>query len=778
MKNYFSPKFILFYLIIIFIVSIAVIKLVNKIYPPPPLLKQFSFSQAVYDKNQQLLRLTLSSDEKYRIFTPLEKISPLIVKGALLQEDRYFYWHPGVNPFATVKAVWQTYIKQSRQMGASTITMQLARLYYDIHSKNIFGKILQTFYALRLELFYSKNQILEAYLNLAPYGGNIEGVGAASLVYFGKPADQLALPQALLLSVIPQNPAKRAPNSANNIQELRKARQRLFYEWISAYPTDQSQKNFMALPLQFAHIELPFAAPHFVNSVMQTNPSQPLVITTLDIKLQKTLERTAKNYLKISEKFDVQNLAAILIDTRDMEVKALLGSGNFFARNINGQVNGTTAKRSPGSSLKPFIYALALDQGIIHPYTVLKDAPSQFGAYDPENFDNDFMGPVKAKDALTLSRNIPAIYLMNQLKHPSFYDFLTAAHISRLKSEKYYGLSLALGGAEVTMQELVSLYAMLVNNGEWKPLRVRVDQPLVKGEPLLSPEAAFLTLDILKDTPRPDPVNSSMTAQLPVYWKTGTSSGYRDAWSVGVFGPYVLAVWVGDFQGKSNPAFIGVKTAAPLFFAMISSITKQFPNLPSALPDPNQLNLTKVQVCESSGLLPNGFCENLKETWFIPGKSPIKTDNIHREIAINSKTGLRTCHYDENTRWVVYEFWPSDLLKIFAQAGIQRQVPPQFEADCAIVESAHGIAPKIISPQKELTYTLRLKDQNNQNIYFTATADGDVKKLYWFVNNNYIGAIDRDQNLPWNAKPGKYTVRVIDDHGRVDSTILMVENID
>lgn len=773
MKN----KFLYFAIFLVIAVT-AVALTIHIVFPKPPLLKNTEFSQAIYDKHEKLLRLTISSDEKYRIYTPLKKISPLVIQSTLLQEDRYFYQHPGVNPLALLKAIWQTYIKHARQMGASTITMQLARLYYGIDSKTIAGKLLQILYALQLELFYSKNQILEAYLNLAPYGGNIEGVGAASLVYFGKSADQLTLAQALLLSVIPQNPAKRSPTSVNNKPELQQARQRLFSEWIIKHPLDSTQKKFMSLPLQFSHSGLPFFAAHFVDGVMQTNPKQPLVITTLDLKLQKILENTANSYLKRYEKFDVKNLSAILVDTRDMEIKSLLGSGDFFAPEIDGQVNGTAAKRSPGSSLKPFIYALALDQGLIHPYTMLKDSPTQFGAYDPENFDNDFIGPVKAKDALTLSRNIPAIYLMSQLKHPTFYEFLKAAHITKLKSEKHYGLSLALGGAEVTMQELVGLYAMLANGGNWRPLRMRVDQPINKGENLLSPEAAFLTLDILKDTPRPDPVNSAMEQQLPVFWKTGTSSGYRDAWSVGVFGPYVLAVWIGDFQGKSNAAFIGAKTAAPLFFSMIESIVKQYPTLPQTLPSPTQLALTRIKVCETSGLLPNSHCTNLRETWFIPGKSPIKTDDIHREVAINSKTGLRTCHYDENTRWVVYEFWPSDLLKIFSQAGIQRQVPPPFETECALVEYSHGIAPKIISPQKELSYTLRLKDKLNQPIFFSAIADGDVKKLYWFVNNNYLGVIERDKNLAWQAKSGKYTVRVIDDHGRADSMQLVVENID
>lgn len=357
-----------------------------------------------------------------------------------------------------------------------------------------------------------------------------------------------------------------------------------------------------------------------------------------------------------------------------------------------------------------------------------------------------------------------------------------AAHVSRLKPKQQYGLSLALGGAEVTMQELVTLYAMLINQGIWQPLRMKANQPQAVGEPLLSPEAAFLTLDMLQNTPRPERTNTSMARQLPVYWKTGTSSGYRDAWSVGVFGPYVLAVWIGDFQGKSNPAYIGAKTAAPLFFQIIASISQQFPALPSIMPDlktlsPNTLNLKRVSVCEASGMLPTRYCPNVKDTWFIPGKSPIKTDTVYREVAIDRNTGFRTCRFNESTEWVVYEFWSSDILKIFSQAGVQRSTPPPFEPDCSVLDFAVGAPPTIISPRSQLIYNLRL-GRPNQRVLLYASVDADVKKIYWFIDNRFVGAVTPEQELFWPAKAGKYTVRVVDDHGRTDSRELTVENIE
>lgn len=768
-------------LIVLMITIIAALLLLA---PKPPLLQNISFSQAIYDQKQHLLRLTLSQDDKYRLYIPLDNISPLLIKATLLQEDQYFYRHPGINPWALLKATWRTYFKRDRRIGASTITMQVAHLRYNIQSKTFTGKLLQIWRALQLERYYSKKEILEAYLNLAPYGNNIEGVGAASLVYFGKSAKQISLPEALTLAVIPQYPAQRGP-TLSRLQSLKETRDALFKRWLLTYPNDATQKALITLPLQLQSIQqLPFLAPHFVDDVLSRITTQPLkkpnkiaITTTLDLKLQKILEKIIYNYLQRREKLNVNNATALLVDTRTMEIKASVGSANFFNNSIDGQVDGTRAKRSPGSTLKPFIYALALDQGLIHPLTVLQDAPKSFGSFNPENFDHDFMGPIKAKDALILSRNIPPIDLAAQLKKPNLYQFLQQGHVANLKSEPSYGLSLVLGAGEVTMRELVALYAMLVNGGVWQPLRTYTGESLLPNIRLLSPEASFLVLNMLKDAPRPIPLNSSaINNTVPVAWKTGTSSGYRDAWSIASFGPYLLAVWVGNFDGSSNPAFFGKKIAGPLLFEIIDAIEAQTGPLPVVWPNPKTLNLIKIKVCEASGLLPTRFCPNTVETWFIPGKSPIKTDTIYREVLIDRKTGLRACRFDQDNKFEVYEFWPSNLLKIFSQAGIQRRIPPPYNQECALNPlSSHGISPQITSPEASLSYSIRVNQKQKVLIPFSAIADADVKTLYWFVNETFVGKSDRDKILFWAAKPGKFTVRVVDDQGRADSQYLRVQ---
>lgn len=406
---------------------------------------------------------------------------------------------------------------------------------------------------------------------------------------------------------------------------------------------------------------------------------------------------------------------------------------------------------------------------------MLKDIPHSFGSYNPENFDYDFMGPIKAKDALVLSRNIPAVYLASQLSNPSLHQFLQEAHVSNLKPESYYGLALTLGGVELSMQELTSLYAMLVNRGVWHALRMREDEPSDTGKQLLSPEASFLILDILKDTPRPESNSfSKLSHPLSVSWKTGTSSGYRDAWSVGAFGPYVLAVWIGNFNNKGNPAFVGKNIAAPLFFEIIDAIEQEKGTLPMIEQYPEHLRLTRVEVCKASGMLPTRYCHDTEMTWFIPGKSPIKSDTIYREVAINKDTGLRTCHFNENTRFEVYEFWPTDLLKIFKQAGIQRRIPPAYEPSCSSIGNS-GMSPQITSPQTELSYVVRAHSPKETQIPLTAVTDADIRKIYWFINDVFVGKTSPDKPFLWTAKTGKFIVRVVDDHGLSDAREIIVQ---
>ncbi|HEO65121.1 MAG TPA: hypothetical protein ENI73_04540, partial [Spirochaetes bacterium] len=328
-------------------------------------------------------------------------------------------------------------------------------------------------------------------------------------------------------------------------------------------------------------------------------------------------------------KYGVQNASILLVHRESREILACLGSVDFFNREIQGQVNGTTAKRSPGSTLKPFIYALSMDQGLIHPLTMVKDSPTRFGPYNPENFDGDFNGPITVKDALIKSRNVPAIRIANRLKDPDLYDFLKNGGIKDMLSRGHYGLALVLGGGEVSMVEMVRLYTMLGDGGVLKPLEsiLEHDNSDLKKDSekrLLSPESSFMTLEILKDNPRPnqDFRKQSGLNSLPVYWKTGTSIAFRDAWSIGLFGPYAIVVWIGNFDARGNPSFVGRAMAAPLMFEIIDSIkAKKRLSEPMDQRGTDGRNLTKMKFCAVSGRLPTALCPNTVTGWYIPGKS-------------------------------------------------------------------------------------------------------------------------------------------------------------
>lgn len=765
--------------VLVALLLVAAVPVTCRLWPHEPLRAWLPSSTAVYDADGRLLRLTLASDDRYRLWVPLRDISPQLVDGVLLHEDRWFRWHPGVSAWGIARGAWVTYVRHGSPQGGSTLTMQLARLIWHLDTRSPRGKLVQIARAVQLELQYSKHDILEAYLNAAPYGRNVEGVGAASLAYFGKPPARLTLPEALTLAVIPQEPSRGIPGHVGGASvidtALRRSRDRLFTRWVATHPADASLRPLFALPFALRSLSrLPFEAPHFVEQVLAARrldgDDDMRVVTTLDLGLQHSLERQVRQYVERGGERGIRNAAALLIDTRDMGIKAMVGSADYADASIQGQVNGTQAKRSPGSTLKPFIYALGFDQGLLHPETVLRDVPSAFGPYTPENFDGHFLGPVTATQALIRSRNIPAVQIAARLAGPDLYQFLHDAGISRMASEKHYGLALVLGGGEVTMQELGGLYAMLANRGELRPLRTLAAQPRSPGTRLLSEEASFMVMDMLRQNPRPDDAVAAQPSRLPVYWKTGTSWSFRDAWTAGSFGPYVLVVWIGNFDGAGNPAFIGVDAAAPLFFRIADALRAERPRMAEPVRR-NPPNLRRVAVCLASGDLPNAWCPQVGSTWFIPGKSPIRLSTVHRPVVVDTVTGKPACPpYDPaHTRTEVYEYWPSDLARVFAQAGMPRRTPPALP-DCQGGGQLAGEAPRITSPLKGSTYQIRVSRLGSERVAFTATADGASRTLYWFVDDAYLGSVPSGQSLMWAPeRTGRFLVRVVDDRGRADA---------
>ncbi|MDD5261797.1 MAG: transglycosylase domain-containing protein [Methylacidiphilales bacterium] len=819
--------------------------------PAPDLWESVKFSRCYYDREGNLLRATLADDQTYRIRTPLKEISPLLVQATLLHEDRYFGFHPGFNPVALGKSALNEMTGLHRRFGASTIPMQLARIRFHLNTRTWPGKFIQVLRAVQIEYTYSKNEILEAYLNQASYGRNIEGIGAASIIYYGKTPDKLSLAEAVTLSVIPQSPARRAPRfpgeTARGNDALLKARAALFAQWVEEHPQDAGLRPTLDMALQVkTPRNLPFLAPHFVDSLacmsqssreihqlslfpinkttgagnmqainpdaglsafcstfwqnilcefskedessgLDSRAAQYRVHSTLELSLQHTLEREVSQFVEKRRSGGVNNAAALLIDSRNMEVLAAVGSADYFSKDIDGQVNGTTMRRSPGSTLKPLLYALAMDEGLIQPHSLLKDAPSGFAGYNPENYDREFAGPIQACTALQQSRNVPAVWLSSRLKKHTLYQLLSQTGVKNLQEETHYGLTLALGSSEVSMEELARLYAMLANRGAYRPLRTSLDEVSAEKQQLLSPEACFMVLDILKQTGRPDSLRSEGLRNNggAVAWKTGTSWSLRDAWSVGVFDHYILVVWVGNFSGEGNEAFVGRRTAAPLLFGMIDAIRARISEA-AGLADwekSDGLNLERVDLCALSGEPAGAHCPRTIKDWFIPGVSPIQTCTVHQEIYVDTRTGRRV-RKPTDAREVhteVYEVWTSDLLELFRKAGLPRRTPPTYagvQTQTLPANSDNASEPVITSPQQGVTYALRTAaagEENKQTLLLQASAAPGADSLYWFADSTYLGKTRPEETLAWKPLPGAHHISVTDAQGRSASRQVTVE---
>lgn len=765
------------------LLGLILIYIIVKIFFTPPLLKDTQFGNAYFDRNGELLRITLSADDKYRLYTPLSEINRSVQQATILYEDKYFKYHFGVNPVSLLKAALNYFSTGAHKIGASTITMQVARIKYDLNTKTIKGKLKQIATAIYIDLFYSKNEILEAYLNLAPYGGNIESIGAASLIYFNKSASDLTKIESITLATIPQNPIKRGLNTEVGLTNIMKMRTDLVRRWVHQYPQDKDLLSLTEMPLNVRTTkDLPFYTPHFINYIStddvkywQTFGAHNTYIkTTIDLKLQTSLEKTLRNEIAKRRAIGITNAAAVLINYKTMDILTYIGSADYFDKTIYGENDGVRAKRSPGSTLKPLIYTTAVEMGLIHSMSLLKDSKISFGVYAPENADNEFYGPVLARDALTHSRNIPAINLLKKIGTKNFYKILSESGVKDLKAPEHYGISIALGGAEVSMSELAEIYAMMANLGMKYDLRKFMNAHKNLGTQILSPEAFFIVLDMLSRQSIPTkkiPFTKSQQANLRHYWKTGTSSSFRDAWTAGIFGDFVLIVWVGNFDGTPNNSFSGAKVAAPIYFSLAETVQKYYATKGIKIKNNNflrnDLNISKIEMCESVGGLAGKYCPKSTYAYFIPGKSPIETSSIYRAIPIDNTTGLRACTQDpNNTHMEVYEFWDAEYLDMFKRAGIQRHTPPPFMPGCnleVITETRYN--PIILSPINE-TRVVITTEKDSELIAFKAVSDMPEAKIFWFLDDKLIGTNQSGQILNYEVNIGEHLVRIVDEMGK------------
>ena len=546
---------------------------------PPPLERAATVSAEVHDADGQLLRAFATPEGRWRLKTTAKEVDPRFVNMLVAYEDRRFYEHGGVDPYAIARAAWQFVTHGRVVSGASTLSMQVARLIEPRESRNLGAKLRQVARAIQIERRLSKAEILDLYLTLAPYGGNLEGIRAASLAYFGKEPHKLSVPEAALLVAIPQLPEKRRPDRNPKIAEA--ARERVLKRLaVSEILGDGEAERAALVPVPSRRLQLPAYAAHLAEAARRKEPAKAIYQTTLRRRIQSELETVAR---EAASRLDPKvSVALIMADARTGEIVAEVGSADYFDAGRSGWIDMTRVARSPGSTLKPFIYGLAFEEGLVAQETIIEDRPADFFGYRPRNFDMSYQGDVTIREALQLSLNVPAVRLLDAVGPARLLMRFRRADVRPiLPDNEAPGLAIGLGGLGITLTDLVQLYAALANSG--KPVKlgdgIHAEPAVIAGDPLLDPVATWNVADVLSGVIAP-----AGSRQRGIAYKTGTSYGYRDAWSVGFDGRYVLGVWIGRPDNAAVPGMAGYASAAPILFEAFNRSGIAISRLPSAPP--------------------------------------------------------------------------------------------------------------------------------------------------------------------------------------------------
>jgi penicillin-binding protein 1C len=741
------------------VLTIFVLGLILDLLSPLPNLKQYS--KQILSNDGTLLTAYLTDDDKWRMRTNIEDVSPNLVKAVIEKEDSWFYWHLGVNPVSLVRAIYSNIVSGKRVSGASTISMQVVRL-LEPKDRTYGNKILEIFRAIQLELHYTKKEILEIYLSLLPFGGNIEGVESASYIYFYKPPKQLSLAQAILLASIPNDPNSRRLDQNN--KEVKVARD----YWINYFKehhtfSDKNLNDAIDEPVEFNRYAVPVLAPHFSYYIKEHSNSD-IVNTNLNLRIQKTAENLLYNHVQRVNPKGVTNGAVLIIDNDNSSVVGYCGSADFYDAASSGQVNGVIAVRSPGSTLKAPLYAYAFDEGILTPGMKLLDIPTDFNGYEPENYDLKFYGNVTAEFALRNSLNIPAVRLLQEISTGNFISLLEKSGFSEIADQKKrLGLSMILGGCGVTLEELTRMFSSFARDGELHSLVYIKDDLDDDSEiPVFSKASSYLVAQILSGFDRNDIADLSNYSQLPKFaWKTGTSYGRRDAWAIGFNPDFTIGVWMGNFDGKGSPYLSGAEIAVPLLFDLFNSI--DYKPEKKWFRKPN--DIIKRQVCSESGMLPSKYCTKIISDYIIKNTSNNLVCNVHQPVYVDSDETVQYCTEclpSNGYKKVVYPVYDPELTVWLEQNNYNFKKPPSHNLQCQAKFTTDG--PKILSPSEDYEYYL--EENADQEIMLLAASDSKAKYQYWYVNDKFYKKCKPGDKVFIKPDRDKLKITCLDDKGR------------
>lgn len=752
------------------VVSVVLFLLMDALFP---FQAQVPWSTVVTARDSTLIHAFLSSDDKWRMQLGQHEVTPALEAAFLEKEDARFYYHPGIDPLAIARAGWNNIVHGKRTSGASTITMQVARM-LNRKPRTYGNKLLEMFNALQLELHLSKTEILHLYLNLAPYGGNIEGVKAASYLYFQKSPERLSVAEIAALTVIPNRP--NTLRLGRNNQGVVVARN----HWLKRYAaagifSGEVLADALDEPLDAVRHAAPQTAPHLSLRLRAAHPNQALIATTLDRAKQAKLESVVSDYMNRLRGYNISNAAVLVVNNHTHEVEAYVGSASFTDFKASGQVDGIRAVRSPGSTLKPLVYGLAFEKGLATGKTVVSDVRSSFSGYEPENYDQTFRGKVPVDFALSNSLNVPAVRLLEKLSPDTLIDRLARIGFRQVKRERdNLGLSIALGGCGVRLEELVRLYSALANYGVAHNLCWQLDQPIRDSVRLLRPEAAWMVTSILTGLTRPDlPVTWQQSQHMPrIAWKTGTSYGRKDAWSIGFNTDYTVGVWVGNFSGEGVPELNGAGMASPLLFQAFNAIQYNQPRGWHAEPEGVDIRW----VCSQTGQPPSHFCEDQVMDDFIPGISNNSLCKHLISVDIDADSTLSyctTCRPNAGYKTVRYPNHAPEYVTWLLDHQQQVHTPPKHNPECERV-FANG-APQITSPAANMEYLVDSDD--SLSMMLSCHTAQQVEMVYWYVNNRLLRTAKASETVFFTPPAGRVKISCTDDQGRNANVFIEVKNV-
>lgn len=754
---------------VLLLLSLISLLAMLQFWPLPDRLQNTPFATLMLDRQGRMLDARIAADQQWR-FVPVTTV-PEKYRRALLQfEDRRFQWHPGIDPLAIGRAAWMN-MKAGRVVsGGSTLTMQLARLLRDDPPRTLSEKAREAALALQLEWRFSKDEILTQYASRAPFGGNTVGLRAASWRYFQREPDALSWAEAALLAVLPNAPSWIHPG--RNRERLKEKRNRLLVSLHGNGQLDDRDLQLALLePLPAPPQALPALAPHLMNTLQKAGHGK-LLQTTLDADLQQRVLSLARQHGERLEREGVHNLAVVVIDHHQQETRAYIGNvthGN--AGEYGASVDIAASPRSTGSILKPLLYGLMLDDGLLLPQTLVPDLPTNYGGFSPENHDRSYRGAVPAHEALSQSLNIPAVRMLRAYGGGRFHSSLQRMGMSTLfRPAEDYGLTLILGGAEGRLDEVTAIYARLMAAASGRaPRAVASLSSTATGSEaapfMLSSGAAWLTQQALRDVARPGTARQwrQFSSSQPIAWKTGTSYGLRDAWAVGSNGRYSVGVWAGNGNGEPAPSLGGAATAAPLMLDVFSLLG------PASWPEAPLSELKTVQVCADDGYLAGGQCETRAQ--LAPRQSHFQTVTPHHVRVHLDGNGQRVHSGCEPVAAMQHRDW---FVLPPAQAWFYRRYHPDYRPlpawrkDCGAGALALQSEPPMALVYPHAGSAIYIPTELSGTLgraVFRAVHQSPSATLYWHLDDHFMGETSHFHEKAIVADPGWHTLTLIDQQG-------------